>query len=80
MSSIKESTYIEDVVGEEIKVGNNTYRITSIDINGKIEGLKRFNSKTKMWVNLSFSNEVDIEELDKKVASILGNKKHYIFK
>ncbi|PIH61521.1 hypothetical protein [Paenibacillus sp. LK1] len=78
MSSV-ESKYIEDVVEEEIHVGTNTYRITSIDSNGKIAGLKRFNNKTKMWVNLSFSNEVNIEELDKRVASILGNKKHYIF-
>ncbi|OMF67640.1 hypothetical protein MKY66_09740 [Paenibacillus sp. FSL R5-0766] len=69
---LKESAYIEEVVGEEINIGNNTYRITSIDSTGKIDGLKRFNSKTMMWVNLSFSNAVNIAELDQKVAFNIG--------
>ncbi|PYY28158.1 Uncharacterized protein PIL02S_03304 [Paenibacillus illinoisensis] len=75
-----ESQYIEDVLGTELIVNEKKYKITSLDSNGRIDGLRRFNEKTKMWVSLKFLNDVNIDELDNKVATLLGNKNHYIFR
>lgn len=33
-----------------------------------------------MWVNLSFSNDVNIDEIDKGSANLLSNQKNYLFK
>ncbi|MDY8025034.1 hypothetical protein [Paenibacillus polymyxa] len=65
---------------EEIETNGVAYKITSRDTDGRINGLKRFNKKTNMWVNLSFSNDVDIDELDKANANLLSNQKNYLFK
>ncbi|MGG1673118.1 hypothetical protein ACIFOE_21285 [Paenibacillus sp. NRS-1783] len=65
---------------EEIETNGVTYKITSRGLDGRINGLKRFNKKTKMWVNLSFSNDVNIDEIDKVSANLLSNQKNYLFK
>lgn len=65
---------------EEIVVRDKKYMVTNLDHMGKINGLKRFNEKTKMWVTVNFINsEANIEEIDSKVANILGKRNHYIF-
>lgn len=40
--------------GEEVIIRGKKYLVTSLDKNGKVNGLKRFNEKTKMWVTISF--------------------------
>ncbi|WP_091017642.1 hypothetical protein [Paenibacillus amylolyticus] len=80
MSLIAKSEQIEDLLETELLVNEKKYKITSFDSNGKINGLRRFNEKTKMWVSLKFLNEGNIDELDQRVATILGNKNHYIFR
>ncbi|WP_283657782.1 hypothetical protein [Paenibacillus sp. RC343] len=60
---------------EEVETNGVTYKITSRGLDGRINGLKRFNKKTKMWVNLSFSNDVNIDEIDKVSANLLSNQK-----
>lgn len=65
---------------ETIESRGKVYQITSRDQNGRINGLRRYNEKAKMWVNMKFNNGANVDEIDEWAASLLGNKKHYILK
>lgn len=55
---------------EKIESNGKIYEIISRDENGKINKLRRFNERTKMWINLTFEN--DMENVD--TESILLKK------
>ncbi|WP_340018381.1 hypothetical protein [Paenibacillus sp. FSL H3-0457] len=66
---------------EIFETGNGKkYQVIGRDVDGKINKLRRYNEKTKMWVTLSFDNEADIDSIDQKVAKLLGNREHCLFK
>lgn len=65
---------------ETVFCGNNEYEVIGYQEDGKINALQRTNPKTKMKVKLSFTNDVNINEVDNYNAQLLGNQKHYLLK
>jgi single-stranded DNA-specific DHH superfamily exonuclease len=65
---------------ETVFCENNEYEVIGYGEDGRINALQRINPKTKMKVKLSFSNDVDINEVDSYNAQLLENQKHYLLK
>ncbi|MEI2281241.1 hypothetical protein [Paenibacillus polysaccharolyticus] len=63
-----------------VTANGKKYQVIGRHIDGRINNLRRYNEKTKMWITLSFDNKADIDSIDQEVATILGNREHWLFK